>query len=219
VKQVGKNVYHNTQEVFSQPPEVRVMFKKSGSRSSTPIASNPYYNERAKANVYVPPPALYKPAAPGSRGGGCFVAGTRVTMADGTHKPIDKVRVGERVLAFDESTGRVVPAAVTQVYVHPDWKDRAAVVLVNGRLQATANHLFFVNGTWRRADELQVGDLLRQLTPLGIDAGPARNTLSEAVASLAPLPGADIVYNLEVATYHTYFAEGLLVHNMKSSDY
>jgi hypothetical protein len=137
-------------------------------------------------------------------------------MADGTERPIEDIRVGERVLAFDEQTGRLVAAPVTQVYVHPDWSGRAETVLVNGRLRATVNHPFFVNGSWRRADQIRPGDLLRHLTPLMIDGGPTRTTASEAVAALAALPGADTVYNLEVEGYHTYFAERLLVHNMKT---
>jgi RHS repeat-associated protein len=159
-----------------------------------------------------PPPP--KPA-PKHRGGGCFVAGTRVTMADGSETPIERIRVGDRVLAFDEATGRLAPAPVTRVFVHGDWKDRAATVLINGRVRATGNHPFYVNGTWKRADQIHPGDLLRQLTPLALDRGAARTTVSESASSVAPLPGVDTVYNLEVADYHTYFAEGWLVHNRK----
>jgi RHS repeat-associated protein len=157
-----------------------------------------------------------KPAPPPKpRGGGCFAAGTQVTMADGSEKPIERIRVGEKVLAFDEATGRVAPAAVTRVFVHADWKDREATVLVNGRLRATGNHPFFVNGGWRRADQIRPGDLLRRLTPSGHDPGAAPTTVSESTVSAAPLAGVETVYNLEVAGFHTYFAEGVLVHNRK----
>ncbi len=151
------------------------------------------------------------------RRGGCFVAGTQIAMADGTQKAIERIRVGDRVLAFDERTGRVVPAPITQLFVHPNWSEEDTTVLVNGRLRATANHPFFVNGRWRRADEIRPGDLLRTFTGASTDVGTARATVSEAVEGLAPMPGADTVYNLEVARYHTYFAEGVLVHNMKTA--
>jgi Pretoxin HINT domain len=141
------------------------------------------------------------------------VAGTMVTMANGTQKAIEQIQVGERVLAFDDQSGRLLPGTVTQVFVHPSWKDQAGTILVNGRLRATDNHPFFVNGRWQRAERLEPGDLLRVLTPAPVDAAPSRTTITEAVRSLMPLPGADTVYNLEVERYHTYFAEGLLVHN------
>jgi RHS repeat-associated protein len=142
--------------------------------------------------------------------GGCFVAGTMVAMADGTEKAIDTVRVGDVVLAFDEVTQKVVPSPVTKLYVHEHWERESGTVLVNGRLRATDNHPFFVNGAWRRADQLKGGDWMYRLDGAGV-----RAVAPEAARTLEPMPGVETVYNLEVATFHTYFAEGLLVHNMK----
>jgi hypothetical protein len=140
-------------------------------------------------------------------------------MADGTQKAIDQIQVGEQVLAFDEVSARLLPARVTERFVHPDWKGQADTILVNGRLRATTNHPFLVNGRWQRADQIQAGDIFRTLTPALIDNGPVRTMLSEPVLTLVPLPGVETVYNLEVAGYHTYFAEGVLVHNMKALAY
>ncbi|MEA2696667.1 MAG: hypothetical protein QOI66_938 [Myxococcales bacterium] len=164
---------------------------------------------------------VQRASAPPSRsgGGGCFVAGTRVTMADGTQKAIDQIQVGEQVLAFDEKSARLMPARVTERFVHPDWKEQADTILINGRLRATTNHPFLVNGRWQRADQIQPGDIFHTLTPILIDNGPVRTMLSEPVLTLVPLPGVETVYNLEVDGYHTYFAEGVLVHNMKAAAY
>jgi RHS repeat-associated protein len=151
-------------------------------------------------------------------GGGCFVAGTRVAMADGTQKAIEAIEVGEQVLAFDEATGLVLPAAVTHVFVHDAWRDRAKTIRVNGRLRATVNHPFFVNGQWVRAEHIRTGDVLRRLEAGGAGDGDGdgkeqATTVTETVDTLIPLPGVDTVYNLEVDRYHTYFAEGIVVHN------
>jgi RHS repeat-associated protein len=192
-----------------RPPSAPVTFNFLGER----------YYPRLTPNGKTRPTPPRPTAPPARRGGsGCFVAGTRVTMADGTQKAIDEIRVGERVLALDEKTAKLFPAPVTEVFVHPAWRDQSATILVNGRLRATDNHPFFVNGQWRRADELQPGDLLRVLTPAPADPGPHRTTVAETVQTLAPLAGADTVYNLEVGGYHTYFAEGLLVHNRKTRE-
>jgi Pretoxin HINT domain len=165
-------------------------------------------------NWIVPPePPLPMNPPPAHRGGGgCFVAGTRVTMADGTQRPIEDIQVGERVLALDERTGRVVPAPVTQVFVRPQWRDQADTVLIDGRVRATVNHPFLVNGEWKRADQIEPGDRLRRLSGVRDEQGDEAIE-SEAVQTLMPMPGVDTVYNLEVDTYHTYFVEGLLVHN------
>jgi RHS repeat-associated protein len=41
--------------------------------------------------------------------GGCFVAGTPVLMADGSHRAIEKVKAGELVISRDEKTGKTAP--------------------------------------------------------------------------------------------------------------
>jgi hypothetical protein len=134
-------------------------------------------------------------------------------MADGTVKPIDEIKVGELVLAYDEQTQRTRAAAVTQLFVHEEWQKQASTILINGRLRATTNHPFFVEGRWQRAEYLKPGSLLRSLVPAPLER-EGRTTTSEDVTSLVPLPGVDTVYNLEIDHYHTYFAEGLLVHNV-----
>jgi hypothetical protein len=134
-------------------------------------------------------------------------------MADGTLKPIDEIKVGELVLAYDEQTQRTHAAAVLKLFVHEEWQKQASTILINGRLRATTNHPFFVQGSWQRAEYLKPGNLLRSLVPTPLER-EGRTTTSENVTSLVALPGVDTVYNLEIDRYHTYFAEGLLVHNV-----
>src|SRR5262245_2400686 len=43
---------------------------------------------------------------------GCFLAGTPITMADGTTKPIEEIQVGDVVLAYDKVTGEMKPDPV-----------------------------------------------------------------------------------------------------------
>jgi len=56
-----------------------------------------------------------------AQGGLCFAAGTPVRMADGTEKPIERVDVGEWVMAFDSEAdhgrGALVPSQVTRTMV------------------------------------------------------------------------------------------------------
>jgi RHS repeat-associated protein len=198
-------------------PASPLPFRYGGSRPS-PVVSHPYGIGLPHCcfmpSYFPPPPPPPPPPSRGGGGGGCFVAGSRVTMADGTQKPIEEIQIGEKVLAFDERTGAVGPAAVTHVFVHRRWSNESGTVLVNGRVRATSNHPFFVNGRWARAEELRPGDVLRVLGPLPGELGARRTMVDETVRSVAPQVGADTVYNLEISGSHTYFVEGLLVHNM-----
>lgn len=135
----------------------------------------------------------------------CFVAGTQITMADGTTRAIETLAMGDEIMAYDEQLHKTVPSHVTHTFVH---ENTDGTVLVNGRVRATPNHPFYANGKWVRADELQDGDQL-----MSIDANTANGATAMAVSSLSSMSGGQTVYNLEVDTQHTYFAGGLLVHN------
>jgi hypothetical protein len=138
--------------------------------------------------------------------GGCFVAGTPVTMADGSSKPIETIRGGDAVLAFDLASGRTVAEPVEELIVH---HDHPALVVVNGTLTTTPEHRFYADGAWMRADQLRVGALLVTMGA-GLD-----HPVAEPVESLSEMDGGTTVYNLEVGEQHNYFAGGVLVHNLK----
>jgi Pretoxin HINT domain len=176
----------------------------------------------AKANTAIAqgtgalcPPPPPPPPPPPKPTGGCFVAGTQISLADGSTRPIEDVKAGDQVLAYDIDSGHVVSSEVTETFVHPDLE---GTVLINGHLQATANHPVYANGRWVRADELSVGDRLLQLSPnnRGTEAmsyGDLGSSVAGQVAALVLLPGAQTTFNLEVANQHNYFAGGFLVHN------
>jgi superfamily I DNA/RNA helicase len=72
----------------------------------------------------------------------CLVAGTLVTMADGSRRPIEDVRVGDDVLS-GWGVGCFGPAAVARV--HRSWRgDGVAITLRSGRrLVSTPEHTHF----------------------------------------------------------------------------
>ena len=87
---------------------------------------------------------------------GCLVAGSKVLMADGSWKPIEKVEVGEKVLSHGsiETVEAMIPQGVADVY---ELKTR------NNTIQATPNHPFLTKSGFKRLDELKVGDKIKVL--------------------------------------------------------
>jgi len=67
--------------------------------------------------------------------GNCFLAGTEITMADGTRKPIEDVTIGDVVRSYT-GTGALVDGLVTQTFQN----DVAHVLDVHG-LMVTPGHL------------------------------------------------------------------------------
>ncbi|MEU0737412.1 polymorphic toxin-type HINT domain-containing protein, partial [Streptomyces lavendulocolor] len=147
-----------------------------------------------------------------------FAPGTPVLMADGTRKPIEDVRVGERVMATDPETGRTEGHAVSHLIVGEGQKHLRELTVdtdgaagdATGTLTATDEHPFWVTNlrAWVDAEDLTTGDLLRS-------PGGDHMELLGIRAWTEPMR----VHNLTVDDLHTYYvgvgAESVLVHNAK----
>ncbi len=140
--------------------------------------------------------------------GACFAGGTPVLMADGTWRPIAAIDKGAAVLAFDEQTGRVLPARVSQRLDHaPEAICRAVIEDLDRELLVTSNHPFYCDGRWRRIGELAPQSELFHFDATRAESTPRRLRALEPTGHRAP------VFNLEVEEAHSYFVEGMLVHN------
>jgi organic radical activating enzyme len=91
----------------------------------------------------------------------CFVAKTRITMADLSRRPIKDVRVGDRVLSWDEATGKFVPRRVVRT-MQSRTKEVYKITHGSGtrdKTFATGEHPFYVRGRgWVEAKDLRIGD-------------------------------------------------------------
>ncbi|MFF9088818.1 RICIN domain-containing protein [Streptomyces sp. NPDC014991] len=140
-----------------------------------------------------------------------FPGGTQVLMADGSHKAIRDIRVGDAVRATDPETGRASARRVTDTMRH-DTRRLLDITVAGGRLSSTAGHRFFVEGRgWTLVSALHVGDSLR--TP---DSTFRTVTAVRDRAGLAPRQ----VYDLTVDGIHTFYVgtegahpQSVLVHN------
>jgi len=77
-------------------------------------------------------------------------------------------------------------------------------LLINDSLRVTAEHVVFLNGSWSPIGEARVGDILR-----------SENGNLTIIQTIEKKYGVVEVYNFEVEKYHTYFADGIYVHNDK----
>jgi hypothetical protein len=137
---------------------------------------------------------------------GCIAAGTKVTMADGSAKPIEQVFVGETV-----KTDRSRTARVNFTYRGFERKPLVEVTDEFGSMVTlTQDHPVPVGGSFRQAKELRVGDKVGSLSPRAA-GGLARIT---KVAMTQVRPQAVEVYNLEVdvkGPNATFAAGGIVV--------
>jgi hypothetical protein len=139
-------------------------------------------------------------------GSSCFAAGTPIRTFDGP-RPIEQVKVGDRVLAQDAHTGALGFRPVLAVEHNPPALTLRVVLegpgSEPGPVVATPIHRFWkAHHGWVMARDLKAGDLVRTL------GGLAR------VARVEP-GGTRPVFNLEVGSGHDFFVglAGALVHD------
>ncbi|WP_203900607.1 polymorphic toxin-type HINT domain-containing protein [Virgisporangium aliadipatigenens] len=143
-----------------------------------------------------------------------FTAGTAVRMADGSGKSLEKVKVGDRVLAADPVDGRPTEKPVTATIASAGQKKLVTIIVrpsgtgTGTRINATANHPFWVPDLrrWLPAGELSAGQWLL-----------ASNGERVQVSAIEIHTETTTVLDLTVADLHTFFVlsadADVLVHN------
>ncbi|WP_344748995.1 polymorphic toxin-type HINT domain-containing protein [Streptosporangium vulgare] len=146
-----------------------------------------------------------------------FVPGTKVAMADGTEKPIEQIKVGDKVIATDPKTGITTAKPVIALITSQGAKNLVQITVdtdgdkgtATGVVIATDQHPFWVSNqrNWVKATKLQTG------TWLQTSAGDRLQVVGIAKWTT----GHQRVHNLTVDSFHTYHVvagnKNVLVHN------
>lgn len=133
----------------------------------------------------------------------CFTAGTKV-KTDSGEKPIEKIEIGDKVLAKSDQTGEIAYKKVTGLF--KKQADEIYYIHIKDEvIEVTGKHPFWLDGKgWTLVKDLKVGDLLVSSngSKLGIDK--IEKEKREAT-----------VYNFEVEDFNSYFVSnlGVWVHN------
>ena len=147
---------------------------------------------------------------------GCFVAGTLITMADGTSKPIELIAAGDDVLGRHGKASRVLGV------LRPVLGDRPLYALNGGAAFVTASHPFLTEDGWKAVDpdaaraevpDLEVGSLTVGDVMVAVEAGSSERPVRLRSLEGRPADPATQLYNLDVGGSNTYVASGLVVHN------
>lgn len=87
----------------------------------------------------------------------CFVAGTLISTPNGD-VPIETLRVGDTVMAFDERSGEFKPRRVRRLFKNPVPNQMIRVVSSHHVLYTTKGHPFWTRRGWVCAGDLRHGD-------------------------------------------------------------
>ncbi|WP_172450809.1 polymorphic toxin-type HINT domain-containing protein [Streptomyces kasugaensis] len=152
-----------------------------------------------------------------------FVPGTTVLMADGTHKPIEEIKTGDKVLATDPETGKAKAEPVVATIIGNGSKDLVKITVRadgdkggeqadSGALIATDGHPFWVPDLkkWLDAGDLKPGMWLQTSSGTWVQVSAVQAWTQNAT-----------VHNLTVESTYTYHVAAgnapVLVHNTNCS--
>ncbi len=124
----------------------------------------------------------------------CVAGGTRIATPSGP-VPVEALRVGDLVVSYDETSHTRTTSLVRGIQTA--YAERLWAI---GRLRVTGNHPVYADGQWVLARDVRSGAEL--VTPTGI----ARATVTREIAAAT-------VFDIAVDPPHTYFADGVLLHN------
>ena len=113
----------------------------------------------------------------------CLVAGTAITMADGTTKPIEEIRVGDEVLS-GLGSGRFGAAKVTRAHESTGRAGIAITTKSGRRLVSTPEHMHFAGFKVGRTPQLHMTYLMWK-REVGFRIGVSRTYTNRSGQSLA----------------------------------
>ena len=153
-------------------------------------------------------------------GGGCFVGGTKITMADGSEKNIEDVVEGDEVLSFNgiENESKKVIGLKTPIH-----DDIVKYVFANQtEVICTYDHPFFVAGgdgelasytPFLTNKRYNIGKEVRQIK-VGDLVFVNQSKSQTAIKDIIELDLGEVqTYIFTVEDNHNFYANGILVHN------
>jgi hypothetical protein len=159
---------------------------------------------------------------------GCFIAGTKVKMADGTEKNIEDVEVHDKVVSWNEDTGKIETSTV-KTLKQPIHDDMVILEWEHGTTISTFDHPYYsvVKQDWisynpeltlARYDfdnvgELQVSTPVNPVGDIGLFLDKDENLVESKLLSIKENIGEVQTYIFELEGNNTFFANGILTHN------
>lgn len=155
-------------------------------------------------NVYTHPLSVFSKYlvledSPGAEGGGCFGKETRILMENGKEKNIEDMKAGDVVLTKKLES---LPELASAVVQHTSSHLVESYLLINNDIKITPEHKIFLNGKWQMAIMAREGDFV-------LSSDNKKVEIEKIEVRKEPVE----VYNIIIGNYHTFFANGIFVHN------
>lgn len=136
---------------------------------------------------------------------GCFPKGTKIKTAEG-QIDISLIRAGDSVCSFDDRQNVLVTKRVLKVRKHKQQKIWKIGFTDGHQIRTTAIHSFRVQGKWKKARDIEKGDIMLCINSKG-------KFISRSVSHSNLSNDAEDVFNLIVEGPFTFIANGSIANS------
>jgi len=158
--------------------------------------------------------------------GGCFDAGTKILMEDGTEKNIEDITNNDTVLSYNETLHQIIPNRVLSVFAFTNQNNDLVTLTFNDGtiIHTTTTHPFLTTDGWVCLAPGHSTKLTTSLMQVGQQFYKTENntdleTLVLTNIEYTPLDNTShIVYNLDIDNHDTFFANKVVVHNLDTKN-
>lgn len=148
----------------------------------------------------------------GGGGAGCFPAGTCVLMPDDSERAIETLQVGEQVIGRDGE--KQITTTITATIRLPQKMVYELLFADGSTLTLTDSHPVMTTGGWKSLSPSATSQENPGLVSSRLQIGDTIITRNGTCRLLDWHPRERVpVYNITVGEPHTYYANGVLVHN------
>ena len=149
------------------------------------------------------------------KGGGCFIAGTKISMANGKFKTIENIKKNDLIIAYNENNNNFVIGKVVKTKKNNISTKMMEIILSNNiKINMTISHPILTISGWKAIDcdmaFLEHGVVCGKLSEK--DQIITQNGIFN-IKSITEYDYNLPVYNFIVDKYHTYIADTCVVHN------
>jgi len=133
----------------------------------------------------------------------CFVAGTKITLANGDTVNIEDLKPGDKVKSVDLSNGWSIEDQELETISKTSANTTYKIITSTGSFRGTAQHPMYVEGNWIPLKGLKIGDKLKNIHSEEIE-----------IVKIEKIDETVDVYNLiNVSKNHNFFVWDFLAHN------
>lgn len=151
----------------------------------------------------------------------CFIAGTMITMEDGSLKRIEDIKVGDKIKSMNMTTMMVENDEVIIIPKSVEFYDKIKIEFdITRSVVASPHHPFFVKGKGWSVFDIAMAKRDLSFRVRKIEVGDSMYHYEEGilkevvVTSIENMNEKEEMYNIKyVKKNNTFFANGILVHN------